>query len=341
MNEVDNMLVKQFLLRTRQEGYGITENPSRSTGSEINMDIYRGKTKICTFDDRQLGERWNLRVWTNDSTRPEIKADFYKLHGMFIHLRDLYMIYEAAEPLRGYDQSLGYRAIMQYGCCTLAVRGGNRLGEIEFGTFIIGSKFNSYSHSNTIMNNTYFDMASYPLAKLDFVSRSGLLPKEQLITPENIKYLHGSCSKVMDREGRLFDEDTKAALKQTVSGLEKAQDIFREVEYNTAAMAAKIPQYIETEILDAKGIFTKHQIDRATVPNGLFAYTVQYSGDTMTPDKVWPNAIGRRFGTVITKKALPIGENGYTELGDKGFTLNPEKRLTLREFQPYHRTYER
>ena len=101
MNEVNKMLVKQFLLRVRQEGYSIVENPPRSIGSEINIDIYRGKTKICTFDDRQLGERWNLQVRTDDSTRPEIKQDHHKLFYSFIYLRDLYMLYEAAEPLQG------------------------------------------------------------------------------------------------------------------------------------------------------------------------------------------------------------------------------------------------
>jgi hypothetical protein len=341
MNEVDKMLVKQFLLRVRQEGYSITANPPRSVASEINMDIYRGKTKICTFDDRQLGERWNLQVRTDDSTREDIKQDYNKLFYMFIHLRDLYMIYEAAEPLREYDQSLGYRAIMQYGNCTLAVRGGNRLGEIEFGTFITGRNSGGYGHSNTILQNTYFDMDSYPLAKLDFASRSGLLPKEQLVTPENIKYLHGCCEKVMDREGRLFDDDTKAALKQTVGGLKKTQEFFREIAYATGEVAANIAQYIEANIFDAKGVFTKQRIDRSTMPSGLFAYDIQYSSDEMKPEKVWPSVIGRRFGTVITKKALPIGEKGYTALRDKDFTLNPEKSLAFREFQPYRREHVR
>ncbi len=107
MNDVEKMLVKQFLLRVRQDGYSLVEQPPRSMASEINTDIYRGKTLICTFDDRQLGERWNLRLTTDDSTREEISGDFYKLHDMFIYLRDLDMIYEAAEPLRGYDDSLG------------------------------------------------------------------------------------------------------------------------------------------------------------------------------------------------------------------------------------------
>jgi hypothetical protein len=307
--------------------------------SEINTDIYRGKTLIGTFDDRQLGERWNLRLTTDDSCREEIKADFYKLHDMFIYLRDLYMIYEAAEPLRGYDHSLEYRAIMQYKNCVLAVRGGSTIGEIEFGTFKVGRS--RYGNYKTIQQNIYFDMDKYPLAKLDFVERSGLLAKEQLITPTNIKYLHGSCSKVMDREGRLFDENTRLALKQTVDGLERAQDIFREVDYRTAAMTANIPQYIEANILDTKGIFTKHQIDRATVPDGLHAYDVQFSSDTMLPDKVWPSVISHNFGTVITKKPLEIGEKGYTPLGDNGFSLNPDKRMTMKEFHPYRREYHR
>jgi hypothetical protein len=341
MTEVNQMLVKQFLLRVRQEGYSIAPNAPQSYHSEISMDIYRGKTQICTFDDRQLGEKWNLQVRITDSTREDTTEDFYKLFYTYINLRDLYMIYDAAEPLRGYNYSLDLRAIIQYENCTLAVRGNSKLGELEFGTFITGRDYSGFSADKSITRNIWFDMDSYPLAKLDFVARSGLLPKEQLITPENIKYLHGSCSKVMDREGRLFDEETKAALKQTMNGLEKAQDIFRDVEYNTAAMAAKIPQYIDAEIFDIKGIFTKQQIDRSTVPSGLFAYDIAFSPDTLTPQALWTSVIGRRFGTVITKKALPIGENGYTELGDKGFTLNPEKRLTLREFQPYHRTYER
>lgn len=108
--------------------------------------------------------------------------------------------------MRGYDHSLSYRSIMQYNDCTLAVKGISRLGELEFSTFITGRS--CYGNGKTILHNTYFDMDSYPLARLDFVTRSGLLPKERLITPVNIKYLHGSCEKTMARKGGLFDEDT-------------------------------------------------------------------------------------------------------------------------------------
>ena len=112
MNDVDKMLVKQFLLRVHQEGFSIAEKSPRSVSSEINVEIYKGNTKICTFDDRQLGERWKLQLRTDDSMSKEIKQDYHKLFYSFIYLRDLYMIYEAATPLQGFDQSLGYKAIM-------------------------------------------------------------------------------------------------------------------------------------------------------------------------------------------------------------------------------------
>ena len=337
MTDTERMLAKQFLLRVRQEGYSIVENSPLSVAPGMNIDIYRGKTKICTFDDHNLGEGWYLRVRTDDSTREEIKADYSKLFYTFINLRDLYMIYEAAEPLRGYDQSLGYRAIMQYNNCVLAVRGQSRLGELEFGTFIIGKKSRGYGDSNTILHNTYFNMDAYPLARLDFVIRSGLLPKEQLITSDNIKYLHESCDTIMRRDGTSFREDAKAELGQVIKDLEKAEDSFREVDYRTTAISAFIPQYIDTTILTVKGIFTKHQIDRATLLKGLFAYDIQFSSDELKPEKLWPSVIGRRFGTVITAKPLPIGENGYTELKENDFSLNPEKRLTMRGFRPINR----
>ncbi len=49
-------------------------------------------------------------------------------------------------------------------------------------TFITGKS--RYGNGKTIVRNLFFDMDKYPLAKLDFVERSGLLPKEQLITPD-------------------------------------------------------------------------------------------------------------------------------------------------------------
>jgi hypothetical protein len=187
---------------------------------------------------------------------------------------------------------------MQHNNCTLAVKGGdNILGELTFGTFFSDRKSHVYGpgYSSIIRDNIYFDMDAYPLAKLDFVSRSGLLPKEQLITPEP----------------------------------------------PASAIPAKDAQYIDAKIFEVKGIFTKHQIDRETLPKGLYAYDIQYSRDEMMPECIWNRVLGRRFGTVITKKPLTIGEKGYTDIKDTDFTLNPAKRCTLRDFQNRSRERDR
>jgi len=184
-------------------------------------------------------------------------------------------------------------------------------------------------------------MDAYPLAKLDFVIRSGLLSKEQLITPDNIKYLRGSCEKMIAREGGLRNENTKTALGQVITDLEKAEDLFRDVEYRVSALPAQSAQYIDTKVFAVNGIFTKQRIDRSTLPKGLLVYDIQYSSNELKPDKLWNSVIGRRFGTVITKKPLMIGEKGYTELKDDAFTLNPERHRTLRDFQPANRGHER
>jgi len=325
MTDTDKMLVKQFLLRVRQEGFSIVENPPRHLGG-INIDIYRGKTKICTFDDRHLGENCSLRVYTDDSTRPEIKEDYHKLFYTFIHLRDLYAIYEAAEPLKGYNDSLGYRAIIQHNNYVLAVNGRSILGELEFSTFRSGKS--SYG-GKTICDNTFFDMDAYPAAKLDFVSRSGLLPKEQLITPDNIVYMRVAC--VALYRDNYNDEGNE--LKNVITDLHKAEESFREVEHRISAIPAKDAQYIDARILTVKGIFTKQQIDRATLPKGLYAYDIQYSRDDMKPEALWNSVLGCRFGTIITKRPLTIGEKGYTEIKDTDLTLNPAKRPALRDFQ--------
>jgi hypothetical protein len=53
----------------------------------------------------------------------------------------------------------------------------------------------------------------------------------------------------------------------------------------------------------------------------------------MKSEKVWPSVLSRRFGTVITKRPLTIGEEGYIKLNGKDLSLTPEKCYTLKEFQ--------
>ena len=64
---------------------------------------------------------------------------------------------------------------------------------------------------------------------------------------------------------------------------------------------------------------------------------ILYSPDELKPDKLWNSVIGRRFGTIITKRPLVIGKNGFADIKYGDLALNPEKRPTLREFQSISR----
>jgi hypothetical protein len=56
MTDNEKMLAKQFLLRVRKEGYSLGPKTPQFMASEMNTDIYRNKTLIGNFNDRQLGD---------------------------------------------------------------------------------------------------------------------------------------------------------------------------------------------------------------------------------------------------------------------------------------------
>lgn len=321
----EKLLVKQFLFRLRQQGYTIIENPSLIMGKDINIDIYKGESKICTLDDCNLGE-WHLQL-RNHITDGTFSYDYKNLLDMFYPLSELYMIYDKAVPLDGYDYSLEFKTILEHNNHMLAIK-SNRLGELEFGSFQV-EKRNNY---NSIANIKHFDMNGYILAKLDFVSRSGLIPIEHLITHDNIQYLYGACSKVMMKEGQLLNDNTKNEFKGIISNLEVAQDTFRYIQVCETDIHAKRTSYIDTRIFGVKGLFTKRQVDRSTIPKGYYAYNITHS-EHLIPNKIWCEVRNSRlFGTVITSKPLVFEGKGAV-LKENDLKLNPEKHLLLSEFK--------
>ena len=75
------------------------------------------------------------------------------------------------------------------------------------------------------------------------------------------------------------------------------------------------------EILGISALFTVERINRATVPEKLFAYDMQTSED----DWSIPCLIGRHitvehYGTVITASPIPLPDTGYPCLGSGGLS---------------------
>lgn len=80
---------------------------------------------------------------------------------------------------------------------------------------------------------------------------------------------------------------------------------------------------------DIPVLFTDERIDRDAVPDGLFAYDIRESDDGDRPATVEPLVRVNHGGTIITRKEIPMGENGYAEIEDYNFEGDP---VTLEEW---------
>lgn len=89
------------------------------------------------------------------------------------------------------------------------------------------------------------------------------------------------------------------------------------------------------EILGIPGLFTTQRIDRASVPQWMYAYDMQTSPE----DWSQPCLIARRitvehFGTVLTASPVPLPQSGYLDLSPGDFDENGGvEHLTVAEFE--------
>ena len=89
------------------------------------------------------------------------------------------------------------------------------------------------------------------------------------------------------------------------------------------------------EILGVPGLFTPLRVDRATVPQGMYAYDMQ----TDETDWLQPHLLGRHvtvdhYGTVLTASPIQLPETGYRDLTPGDFAQGDgSEQLTVAEFE--------
>lgn len=89
------------------------------------------------------------------------------------------------------------------------------------------------------------------------------------------------------------------------------------------------------EILGIPGLFTTLRVDRATVPQGMYAYDMQ----TDETDWLQPHLLARHiavehYGTVLTASPIPLPAGGYLDLSPGDFRQGDGAgRLTVAEFE--------
>ena len=88
------------------------------------------------------------------------------------------------------------------------------------------------------------------------------------------------------------------------------------------------------EILGIPALFTVERVNRATVPEKLFAYDMQTSEDDWSiPCLIGHHITVEHYGTVITASPIPLPDTGYLDLVQGDFVQSKGgERLTLAEF---------
>jgi hypothetical protein len=80
--------------------------------------------------------------------------------------------------------------------------------------------------------------------------------------------------------------------------------------------------YDEVEILaDVPALFTCLRVDRATVPEGLFAYDLRENEDGYAAS-IEASVTVNHMGTILVCKELDLGEQGFIELDPEENGLN-------------------
>ena len=79
---------------------------------------------------------------------------------------------------------------------------------------------------------------------------------------------------------------------------------------------------------DKEVLFTCLRIDRSIVPEGLHAYDIRDSDDGSEFATIEPRVIVNHAGTILSKKKIEMGPDGFVEIDEYGF----EDSMTLQEW---------
>lgn len=95
---------------------------------------------------------------------------------------------------------------------------------------------------------------------------------------------------------------------------------------------AKTEKFEQCTVCGIPGVFTSLRVDRKTVPPELYAYDVRH-GDDGWECEIEEFVFVNHFGTVITKKPLPLDEEGCLYLDEDTNCFNYQGgSISLEEF---------
>ena len=170
---------------------------------EVRISLHRVGFEIKSLEDCELSILWNnaplcritgkgsvLYHW-EDADTPQAEDALYRVEDIAAKTLEYMTAMEFAPQLKASGLDGDYRILADFGGTVLA--GSPSKYGVQFVTW-------DWDYDRTGVVHGHYFMENYDAAKRDFATRSGLIPKEQLFSPEQLTEIFRCCADSVDED---------------------------------------------------------------------------------------------------------------------------------------------
>lgn len=100
-------------------------------------------------------------------------------------------------------------------------------------------------------------------------------------------------------------------------------------------------KYMSVTVCGISALMSYGRIKLDTIPGGIHRYEMRHEDEDGTmPCHIQHNVMVNHYGTILSKKELPLGEEGFINIDDDNF-IEHDKNTTLREYMKQPKTKSR
>ena len=267
-----------------------TQNTSRQLRylEEVRIPLHRAGFETLPVEGEQLPVLWNgaplCRITgkgsvfyrREDADTPQAEDALYRVEDIAAKTLEYMTAMEAAPQLKASGLDGDYRILADFGGTVLA--GSPSKYGVQFVTW-------DWDYDRTGVVHGHYFMENYDGAKQDFVTRSGLIQKEQLFSPEQLTEIFRCCADSVDEDFfELTDMEKLGAAVMLAEPKSAAQikNLAESLDLFDFAPGAHTPQeygkymiqqsgrFEYDENLDAFYDYEKYGTERMNAEDGMF-----------------------------------------------------------------------
>ena len=208
-----------------------TKNTSRQLRylEEVHTPLHRAGFGTLPVEGEQLPVLWNgaplCRITgkgsvfyrREDADTPQAEDALYRVEDIAAKTLEYMTAMEAAPQLKASGMDGDYRILADFGGTVLA--GSPSKYGVQFVTW-------DWDYDRTGVVHGHYFMENYDAAKQDFATRSGLIQKEQLFSPEQLTEIYRCCTDSVNED---FFELTDKLKHQSLPILERMLETLRTI----------------------------------------------------------------------------------------------------------------